>query len=108
MLTRWGLRNQVQQAEVQALIAAYKDGITLGKGVQDLHEKGIFIGGEKYFCIKADERSIYGKKVRAHPSSTPPPQVLTSPGQGGHCQRQDKTGDFGRPLPGHRPAWRGS
>ncbi|KAL0632680.1 profilin, required for normal timing of actin polymerization in response to thermal stress [Maublancomyces gigas] len=52
----------VQQSEVQALISAFKDGLTLGKGVQDLHEKGLYIGGAKYFCIKADERSIYGKK----------------------------------------------
>ncbi|KAI5782709.1 profilin [Geopyxis carbonaria] len=27
-----------------------------------IHEKGIHIGGDKYFCIKADDRSIYGKK----------------------------------------------
>lgn len=30
----------------------------------DLHAKGLHIEKEKYFCLKADERSIYGKKVR--------------------------------------------
>jgi len=27
-----------------------------------LFEKGIYIAGDKNFCIKADDRSIYGKK----------------------------------------------
>ncbi|KAI5794456.1 hypothetical protein DFH27DRAFT_484944, partial [Peziza echinospora] len=27
-----------------------------------LFEKGVHISGEKYMCIKADDRSIYGKK----------------------------------------------
>lgn len=42
-----------------------------------LHEKGIHIGKVKYFCIKADDRSIYGKQVCLHQ----PPQYrkLTNP-----------------------------
>lgn len=52
------LPQQVEAKEVQALISGFKNS-------DSLYEKGIYISKEKYFCIKADDRSIYGKKVCA-------------------------------------------
>ena len=42
--------------------------VNLFKQPQLAFEKGVTIKGQKYFTIKADDRSIYGKKV-------PPPPV---------------------------------
>lgn len=45
--------------EIQAVVAAYND-----KGdVKQCQSTGLYIAGERYVVIKADERSIYGKKV---------------------------------------------
>ena len=39
-----------------------------------LHERGLHIEGVKYFCLRADDRSIYGKQVRHPlPRAAPPP-----------------------------------
>jgi profilin len=44
-------------AEVQEVISAYSNSA-------HVLAHGIHINGVKYFVIKADERSIYGKKVK--------------------------------------------
>jgi profilin len=49
----------VDPKEIQAVVAAYND-----KGdVKQCQSTGLYIAGERYVVIKADERSIYGKKV---------------------------------------------
>ncbi|KAH0615096.1 uncharacterized protein H6S33_000732 [Morchella sextelata] len=45
----------VKPEEVQALIKAYTDSAPL-------YEKGLYISGNKNVCIKADDRSIYGRQ----------------------------------------------
>ncbi|KAH8154316.1 uncharacterized protein LAJ45_02084 [Morchella importuna] len=45
----------VKPEEVQALIQGFAN-------PAPLFEKGFHIGGAKNFCIKADDRSIYGKQ----------------------------------------------
>jgi len=47
---------------MQEVVKAYKD-----KGdVKAVQSTGLHIGGERFIVIKADDRSIYGKKVRLH------------------------------------------
>jgi len=41
--------------ELKALVVGFDN-------AAPLHEKGIHIAGVKYFCIKGDDRSIYGKQ----------------------------------------------
>ncbi|MCJ1350891.1 MAG: profilin, required for normal timing of actin polymerization in response to thermal stress [Icmadophila ericetorum] len=41
--------------EVKKIVAAFKDNAPI-------HEKGLHVAGQKYFVIKADERSLYGKQ----------------------------------------------
>lgn len=49
---------------MQEVVAAYKDP---GKeGVKQVQSSGLYIAGERYVVLKADDRSIYGKKVRQH------------------------------------------
>jgi hypothetical protein len=51
----------VSPQEMQEVVRAYKDP---GKnGVKEVQSSGLHIGGERFVVIKADERSIYGKKV---------------------------------------------
>ena len=50
---------QLQPTEVTAFVAAFKDSAAP-------FEKGIHVAGTKYFCIKADDRSLYGKQVCSH------------------------------------------
>jgi len=46
---------------MQEVVAAYRDP---GKeGVKQVQSTGLHIAGERFVVIKADERSIYGKKV---------------------------------------------
>ncbi|KAI5853050.1 hypothetical protein DFP73DRAFT_534941 [Morchella snyderi] len=45
----------VKPEEIQVLIKGFSDSAPL-------YEKGLYIGGEKNFVIKADDRSIYGKQ----------------------------------------------
>jgi len=50
----------VSPQEMQAVVAAYKD-----KGdVKQVQSSGLHIAGERFVVLKADDRSIYGKKVR--------------------------------------------
>lgn len=48
---------QVQPAELQEITAAYANPDTA-------RANGIHINGTKYLLLRADERSIYGKKVK--------------------------------------------
>jgi hypothetical protein len=48
------------------VVAAYKDPGT--DGVKQVQSTGLHIAGERFIVIKADERSIYGKKVSANVS----------------------------------------
>eukprot|EP01087_Luapelamoeba_hula_P005368 TRINITY_DN15446_c0_g1_i1.p3 TRINITY_DN15446_c0_g1~~TRINITY_DN15446_c0_g1_i1.p3 ORF type:complete len:127 (+),score=21.67 TRINITY_DN15446_c0_g1_i1:312-692(+) len=48
----------IQPAEVQKLVAAFKD-------PSGIRAAGIYLAGDKYFALKADDRSIYGKKGAA-------------------------------------------
>ncbi|KAJ5504612.1 hypothetical protein N7463_007486 [Penicillium fimorum] len=43
--------------EIQSLIEGFGNNLPL-------YEKGVYVAGERYFVIKADDRSIYGKKDR--------------------------------------------
>jgi profilin len=46
---------------MQEVVAAYKDP---GKdGVKQVQSTGLHIAGERFVVLKADERSVYGKKV---------------------------------------------
>ncbi|KAK5692440.1 profilin, required for normal timing of actin polymerization in response to thermal stress [Elasticomyces elasticus] len=52
----------VSPQEMQAVVAAYKDP---GQGgVKKVQSEGLHIAGERFVVIKADERSMYGKKGR--------------------------------------------
>jgi hypothetical protein len=51
---------QVTPAELQEIVGAYKDTSTPKK----VQSTGLHIAGQKYIVIKADETSLYGKKVR--------------------------------------------
>lgn len=50
---------QLSQEEINSLISAYTSS-------DNAFANGFSIAGEKFVTIKADERSLYGKKVRAH------------------------------------------
>lgn len=52
----------VSPQEMQAVVQAYKDPGT--DGVKKVQSEGLHIAGERFVVIKADDRSIYGKKVR--------------------------------------------
>lgn len=47
---------------MQAVVRAYKDKGD-ANGVKQVQSAGLHIGGERFIVLKADERSIYGKKV---------------------------------------------
>jgi hypothetical protein len=55
----------VSPTEMQEVVSAYKD----TSDVKQVQSTGLHIAGERFIVIKADDRSIYGKKVRALPSS---------------------------------------
>jgi len=44
---------------MQEVVAAYKD----SGDVKQVQSTGLHIAGERFIVIKADDRSIYGKKV---------------------------------------------
>jgi profilin len=47
---------------MQAIVTAYKDPGT--DGVKKVQSEGLHVAGERFVVIKADNRSIYGKKGR--------------------------------------------
>ncbi|KAK4541150.1 hypothetical protein LTR36_008224 [Oleoguttula mirabilis] len=52
----------VSPQEMQEVVTAYKDP---GKeGVKQVQSSGLHIAGERFVVLKADDRSIYGKKGR--------------------------------------------
>lgn len=54
-LTTTLFHTQVKADEAKALAAAYKDATAI-------RAKGLMLGGEKYIALRADDRSVYGKK----------------------------------------------
>lgn len=48
---------------MRAVVAAYKDKGDPA-GVKKVQSSGINIANERYIVLRADERSIYGRKVR--------------------------------------------
>jgi len=50
---------------MKEIVTAYKDKGDKN-GVKQVQSTGLHVGGERYIVLKADERSLYGKKVR-HP-----------------------------------------
>ena len=54
----------VTPQEMQEVVNAYKD---KGKdGVKQVQSTGLHVAGERFVVLKADDRSIYGKKVGVH------------------------------------------
>jgi profilin len=46
----------MSEDEVATIVASFKD-------ASKIRQNGIYISGEKYFALRADDRSVYGKKV---------------------------------------------
>ena len=44
---------------MKEIVTAYKD----KADVKQVQSSGLHVGGERYVVLKADERSLYGKKV---------------------------------------------
>lgn len=57
------LHAQVSAAEMKEVVTAYKD----KSDVKQVQSSGLHVAGERFVVIKADERSLYGKKVYNHP-----------------------------------------
>ncbi|TKA46008.1 hypothetical protein B0A55_12354 [Friedmanniomyces simplex] len=53
----------VSPTEMQAVVAAYKDPGNK-EGVKKVQSEGLHIAGERFVVLKADDRSVYGKKGR--------------------------------------------
>jgi profilin len=70
--------SQLSPQELREIVTAFND-TNDPKAVQ---ASGLHLAGEKYFVIKADEKSLYGKKVRSPLSLTPtlslPPNPMIS------------------------------
>lgn len=49
----------VTPAELKQVVAAYKD----NQDIKSIQGSGFYIAGEKYITLRADDRSLYGKKV---------------------------------------------
>ena len=52
----------VSPQEMQEVVAAYKDKGSEA-GVKQVQSTGLHVAGERFVVLKADDRSIYGKKV---------------------------------------------
>ena len=50
---------QVAPTEMKDVVSAYTD----SKDVKSVQSNGFHIAGNRYVTIKADDRSLYGKKV---------------------------------------------
>lgn len=100
---------------MQEVVAAFNDNSEPKK----VQMSGLHIAGQKYFVLKADETSIYGKQVGSHPSC-PQPRIeagrrrkdfdtLTTlccvfTGQRRHRRRQNQASPSHHTLPRIRPA----
>ncbi|KAL8872157.1 MAG: hypothetical protein Q9174_002168 [Haloplaca sp. 1 TL-2023] len=49
---------EVKPEEIKAVVASFAD----TSDVKKVQSEGIHIGGEKFFTLRSDERSLYGKK----------------------------------------------
>ncbi|TKA32008.1 hypothetical protein B0A50_01254 [Salinomyces thailandicus] len=52
----------VSPQEMQEIVTAYKD--KGSEGVKQVQSTGLHVAGERFVVLKADDRSIYGKKGR--------------------------------------------
>ena len=59
MLVDVDMSHQVAPAEIKEVVSAYKD----TGDVKKVQSAGLHIAGDRYVVIKADDRSLYGKKV---------------------------------------------
>lgn len=50
----------VKPEEMKEIVASYND----KSDVKKVQSEGVHVGGHRYVVIKADDRSLYGKKVR--------------------------------------------
>lgn len=101
---------------MQAIVTAYKDPDVPKK----IQSTGLHIAGEKYIVLKADDTSLYGKKVSKIPSyerrlslygaeiSRANTRFRANIGQGRRYYRQDKTSAPHHALSRDRSGWRGS
>ena len=64
---------QVSPAEIKEVVSSFKD----TKDVKTIQSNGCHIAGDKFVVLKADDRSVYGKKVRT--VSTPVDDSCTEP-----------------------------
>ena len=51
---------------MKELVTAYK----AKADVKQVQSSGLHVGGERYVVLKADDRSLYGKKVHTSPETT--------------------------------------
>jgi profilin len=56
LASQYFLINQVSSQEAQAIVNAFKDAGGIRAG-------GLMVAGIKHIALRADDRSIYGKKV---------------------------------------------
>lgn len=56
---------------MKEIVTAYKDKGDAA-GVKQVQSTGLHVAGERFVVLKADERSLYGKKVGRHYSRFPP------------------------------------
>lgn len=56
--SQWATTNNLtlSQPELASIVRGFSD-------PSELQASGLHVQGQKYFCIKADDRSIYGKQV---------------------------------------------
>lgn len=58
-IKRLTTRLQVSPTEIKNIITSYTD----TSDVKKIQSEGFRVAGEKYMTIRADEKSVYGKKV---------------------------------------------
>lgn len=84
------------------MVGSYKD----TGDIKKVQSSGLHIAGERYVVIKADDRSLYGKKVACIlilPSLYRALTGVVFSGQRGHRHRQNATSHPRQPLSGVRP-----
>ena len=82
--------------EIKEVVGAYKD----TGDVKKVQSTGLHVAGDRYVVIRADDRSLYGKKVHQSRASLATTATSNRPlGPGRHYHRQDHTGHPRDPLP---------
>ena len=99
---------KVAPDEIKAVVAHYADSGETKK----IFGTGFRIAGEKYVTLKADDRSLYGKKVRTHSTwwkmrrgKDKSVLIRFRIGQGRIVYMSNETSITHRPLRGECPAW---